>query len=96
MRLPSVSLPREDLAERKLNNGHRAEKIQTVFRGDFAKVSSSQVGPLNIGQGIDVELELRKAFSGKLCPTLARGSHDRPPTRPLELESDKIYLPFPL
>lgn len=28
-----------------------------VFRGDFAKVSSSQLGPFDVGEGVNVELE---------------------------------------
>ncbi len=88
---PSVTLFGEDFTEGQLSDSARTQEKGAVFPGNFAQVTRSELGALNVGQAVNVELELFETGGNLGVATLAGGRHDRPPTRPLELESDKIY-----
>jgi hypothetical protein len=55
--LPSVHLPRKDFTEGQLCNGQLTQQIAAVFFGDFAEIASGELGTLDIGQAVNVELQ---------------------------------------
>jgi hypothetical protein len=55
--LPSIDLQRKDFTESQLSNGHLTQQIATVFFGDFAEITGSELGALDVGQAVNVELQ---------------------------------------
>lgn len=62
-----------------------------MFSGNLAQVTGGEFGAFNVVQAVNVELQLFEAGFDASMAALTWGRHDRPPSRPLALESDKIY-----
>jgi hypothetical protein len=50
-----------------LRDSQLTEQIRAVLSGDFAQVASGQLGPFDVGQGIDVELKLGEMEFNAFC-----------------------------